>query len=303
MELPVDLKNKIVKYLTSLPNIEDKNVQRALISRATLDAQFVNSINFDAPTDPFFQLLVGNLIRFGELKDGRNALEAILNASKSSIGNDRKPYCDLLIQEWQFQRQKGQTFVPGFTHDVIVLYAFRENKPTTDSEDGLVTKFVKSLRKKLSRTFDGTDRYSLCTVCLDGQVDENSELESALVEKLRGAATLLVILSQNYVDAYLLHNMRNELVALFEKRSGLDSTVFVIETHSVQAEERPPELCGLPGFPYVEGYGYASMIHELSCELADRLHALKRRRQSTVHINQTLANTFPTSTYFPHLQK
>ncbi len=115
--------------------------------------QFVNFLNYDMPPAPsaqFFHLLVGSLVRFGELKNRGNALGAVLKASKSYVGVDKKPYFALLIQEWQFQRQKGSTFIPGAAHDVVISYAFRDNKLVSASDEGRVTKFAKNLCKRLN---------------------------------------------------------------------------------------------------------------------------------------------------------
>jgi len=49
----------------------------------------------------FFQLLVSTLNKYGTLNDGRDALEAVLEAAKGSVGRDRRDDCESLIQQLQ----------------------------------------------------------------------------------------------------------------------------------------------------------------------------------------------------------
>ncbi|MBN2267651.1 MAG: toll/interleukin-1 receptor domain-containing protein [Candidatus Babeliaceae bacterium] len=98
-ELPRELRYKITEFLTSLPNIYDNNAQQVLIDRAGLDPQLQQQIKFNASPEQFVQLLISTINKYGILEDGRNALEAILESTKDSIGKDRREYCDLLIQE------------------------------------------------------------------------------------------------------------------------------------------------------------------------------------------------------------
>lgn len=99
MESPFDLQKEIIDFFTSLPNIHESDNQRALVYSAGLDAQLQNQIPFGKPATQFFLFLMSILTNYGQLSDGRNALEAILEAAKSYVGMDRKAYCDTLIQK------------------------------------------------------------------------------------------------------------------------------------------------------------------------------------------------------------
>lgn len=99
MGLPVELNNKIVEFLKSLPNIHDSNSQRALLLGAGLDSGLHDQIYFSGPPAQFFQLLIPTLLSYGTLKDGRDALEAVLEVAKNSVGQDKQRECDTLIQE------------------------------------------------------------------------------------------------------------------------------------------------------------------------------------------------------------
>jgi hypothetical protein len=97
--LAFELNKKIVDFFTSIPNIHDSNNQRALLYSAGVDQALLNQINFAGPPGQFFQLLVPTLVSYGTLEDGREALEAVLEAAKEHVGKDRRKYCDTLIQE------------------------------------------------------------------------------------------------------------------------------------------------------------------------------------------------------------
>ncbi len=91
------LQKEITDFLESLPNIYDSKAQRALIEGAGLDAELQSQIYFEIPPAQFFQLLVPMLLSYGLLKDGRNPLDALLQSAQNRVGQDRKVYCDSLI--------------------------------------------------------------------------------------------------------------------------------------------------------------------------------------------------------------
>ncbi len=98
MELPLTLQQKIVDFLISLPTIQDTNSQQAFIQSVGFDSQLLDKINFAASSDQFFKLLIPILLGYGKLKDGRHALEAVLEAAKGYVGQDRQKECDEILQ-------------------------------------------------------------------------------------------------------------------------------------------------------------------------------------------------------------
>ncbi|MCP4370128.1 MAG: hypothetical protein GY797_18745 [Deltaproteobacteria bacterium] len=136
MEVPVELNNKIVEFLKSLPNIHDSNSQRALLLIAGLDTELQDQIYFSGPPAQFFQLLIPTLLSYGKLKDGRNAVEAVLEAAKNSVGQDKKDYCDMLIQDLQ-------SFRSGQNHNNdLKNSATQFQSPTTESLDTTILRIV-----------------------------------------------------------------------------------------------------------------------------------------------------------------
>lgn len=95
------LQRDIVAFLASIPGIQDRSAQHALIYSAGLDAKLQQCINFSGATAQFFELLVPQLNEYGRLTDGQLALIAVLQAAKEHVGQDRQTYCDTLIHAVQ----------------------------------------------------------------------------------------------------------------------------------------------------------------------------------------------------------
>ncbi len=101
MQAPVELHSKIVEFFTSIPNIHDSDSRRAFVYSVSLDPQLQDLIDFAGPSAQFLQLLVSTLVKYGNLEDGRDALEAVLEAAKKYVGPDKQEYCEVLIQNWR----------------------------------------------------------------------------------------------------------------------------------------------------------------------------------------------------------
>jgi len=55
-----------------------------------LDEGLRTQIEFEGPLQQFCQLLVETLSSYGTLEDGQNALTAVLETAKNSVGQDKK---------------------------------------------------------------------------------------------------------------------------------------------------------------------------------------------------------------------
>lgn len=97
----VELRRKIVDFLTNLPNIDTITMRRTLILQAGLDEQLQTQLVFDGQAAQFVPILVETLIKYGHLNDGRHALEAVLQVAQEFVGQDKRRYCEMLIQELQ----------------------------------------------------------------------------------------------------------------------------------------------------------------------------------------------------------
>lgn len=105
MELST-LKQKIVSFLTSFSNLNDSESQQAFIYSSGLDSFLYHQIAFGKPLNQFAPLLVSTLLAYGRLKDGRWAIKAVLEATKNYIGEDKKAYCDTLLEEIEIHAEE-----------------------------------------------------------------------------------------------------------------------------------------------------------------------------------------------------
>lgn len=101
MEISPKLNEKITDFLMFLPNIHDADSQRALIYRAGLDKEIEISLSVGKPPIQFIPLLITTLTNYGKQKDGRYGIEAILEAAKQYIGQEKQQYCEELLQEFR----------------------------------------------------------------------------------------------------------------------------------------------------------------------------------------------------------
>lgn len=156
-ELPLHLSRNIKEFLKSLPIMESGcSGQSTLIQSACLDPCLVGMIKTDSICAVFVESLVFILNSYGTLEDKRDALEAILEASKNYVGAGRRECCDTLIRECcnlrkqtalpeplqgEFDRLKGRLSplcnmnelikqkptladVQGYVHDLKLLVLF-----------------------------------------------------------------------------------------------------------------------------------------------------------------------------------
>lgn len=110
IEIPSILSKKIITFLQDLPLIYDKGGRLGLLLEANLDQQLLNMIPHEDSTGIFFQQLVQVVVKYGQIHDGRSALEAVLEAAKNRVGRDKQAYCDTLLTEWHAYLHKSDHF-------------------------------------------------------------------------------------------------------------------------------------------------------------------------------------------------
>lgn len=128
----MELHNLMVKLLKSLPNIHDKSERRAFIYSASLDLELEDKIEFEGSTEQFGQLLVKTLGKYGTLKDGRHAFEAILDASKNRVGQEGKELCDETMRILRISEEQGDSIISSEIHAYqISIDIYHLPTPTT----------------------------------------------------------------------------------------------------------------------------------------------------------------------------
>ncbi len=93
------VRSEIEKLLTKFTFFHDTNHRKAISENAGLDQPLLNQIDFEGPTAAFLPLYIKQLSTYGNLKDGRNALQALLEAVKERVGMADKEVIDKLISQ------------------------------------------------------------------------------------------------------------------------------------------------------------------------------------------------------------
>jgi hypothetical protein len=91
------VRSEIQKLLTKYTFFHDRSSRKAISENAGLDQHLLNQIDFEGSTANFLPLYIKQLSTYGNLKDGRNALQALLESLKDRVGMTDKEVIDKLI--------------------------------------------------------------------------------------------------------------------------------------------------------------------------------------------------------------
>lgn len=105
MPLPKELNQQVVELLSTLSNIHDQNGRHAFIQSAGLDSQLQQQIIYSGPPGQFVQLLVSTLDNYGTLANDQDALEAVLEAAKGTVGGNKQTLYIAVIEALRKFRQ------------------------------------------------------------------------------------------------------------------------------------------------------------------------------------------------------
>ena len=124
MKLPIKLQKQIIDFLGSLPIIYNGDGQLGLIYEAGLDQELQNQIPVGKPLSQFLPIFVRLLTDYGKLNDGRYALESFLEVTKNHIGQDKRAYCDALLQAVFNFRQEQHSVSRGVIEIIRLSNSF-----------------------------------------------------------------------------------------------------------------------------------------------------------------------------------
>ena len=93
------LRMAIIDCLKTFPNIEDLRGRRALVAKAGLDAPLAKQISYGGPLHEFCALLVAELEEYGRLKNGRYALQAVIEAVRARADPAERRECELILKD------------------------------------------------------------------------------------------------------------------------------------------------------------------------------------------------------------
>ncbi|MCP4698783.1 MAG: toll/interleukin-1 receptor domain-containing protein [Gammaproteobacteria bacterium] len=160
MQASAELRQKIIEFLKSIAASRTEDSRRAFVYSAGLDARLQDRIDFGGSSEQFWQLCVAELIGYGRLNDGRDALIAVLNAAKEMVGLDRRKECDRLIQAMTAAEQAADVFISyrhqepdsALAHDCAEALKAKGHRVFIDTKIGWGADWVSRIRAALEQT-------------------------------------------------------------------------------------------------------------------------------------------------------
>ncbi|MFX0201109.1 MAG: hypothetical protein ACFFCW_33740 [Candidatus Hodarchaeota archaeon] len=265
--LPFSLQKDIIELLMSLPNSDDIQAQRALVYSAGLDTQLHYQIHFSNSPAQFFQLLIPTLNRYGILEDGRNAIEAVLDSVKNSIGQEGKQCCDRLIHELHkipFTGDYSEPLIPSTKpsleykfikniHNQMKLlrnWAVHDLISTQITAQELAYFFMIAMRAMIHISFTNISIYEKILASLFSPISEK-EMKSKMNEKL---------------ELYLQDTYKALLRELNEEPDPSNNFIYLLNNFVISAHEVGGKLSKLLKTEIQAGsinYFYQSFWHGL----------------------------------------
>ena len=138
-------------------------------------------------------------------------------------------------------------YVPGYGYDIFVSYAQVDDLTGSDDEDGWVSALIKKLKNRLAQLLGRQDNFSLW---YDHQLRHHVSLTPEIMGTLERSATLVVILSQGYLESEWCTRERDTFLKLVEERHRNDGRVFVVERDKFEREGRPRQFGDLLGYHF-----------------------------------------------------
>src|SRR6185436_9294209 len=114
--------------------------------------------------------------------------------------------------------------LPDYSHDIFISYAHADDEVPLGAVSGWVTTLVDELKKVLRRKLGGAG----ADIWMDHQLAGNQRVSEALLARLRGSRTLLLVMSPGYqASPWCQRELVNFLTAADSRKSS--DAVFVIE--------------------------------------------------------------------------
>ena len=126
-------------------------------------------------------------------------------------------------------------------YDVFISYAHVDDEPLPPATEGWVSTLIRSLKVRLAQKIG---RREACTVWMDGLLAGNEPLTPQILDRVREAATMVVIFSPGYRASEWCNREKN---AFLQMAGVLGSRLFIVERDRA---ERPSELADLRGYRF-----------------------------------------------------
>lgn len=189
------------------------------------------------------------------------------------------------------------TYVPGFDCDVFISYAHVDNLKLGQEEDSLgwVHNLAADLKKLLAQKLGRQEwgKIWLDQRMLAGDLPLTPEIHQAV----RHSATLLVILSEGYLQSAWCDQERALFLEAAAQSGGAEGRLFVVQLTEIERERWPEPFADLPGYEFFSkadpdgpartlgimaddpnNLCYAQRLDDLSRELSKRLQTLCKAR-------------------------
>ena len=132
-----------------------------------------------------------------------------------------------------------------FQHDVFVSYAHVDN-PTFGQDKGWVERLVGHLRELLPQKLQRDEP----DIWFDARLPGHEPFPERIREAVTHAATLLVILSENYFSSDWCHQELESFLNAADRTGGASGRIFLVRVDALDPAQRPEALQALLGYEF-----------------------------------------------------
>lgn len=165
-------------------------------------------------------------------------------------------------------------FVPGFEWDVFISYSHVDDLVLTGGpESGWVHIFKDNLQRLLARKLRGTGRGR---VWIDRRLSGNEPFDEKIGQAVSHSATLLVILSEGYLESDWCRRERELFAEAAQGSGGHQGRIFAVRMTDVNHGLWPPELGSQIGYKFFRKENEEAAAHPLGFPVPDPMNPADR---------------------------
>ena len=170
-------------------------------------------------------------------------------------------------------------FVPHYQHDVFISYARVDDEPLLPGDENSC--WVRTLKQALQTLLN--QRAKGANIWMDiADIACNRQLSSEISAGLAGSATLLVIMSNGYLESEWCRKELAAFVDAYGPATG-NGRIFVVHRDEIPFDRWPPQLRELYGYPFYVKDAHTGLAMPLAVPKPDpqekeyfaRLHRLR----------------------------
>jgi hypothetical protein len=138
-------------------------------------------------------------------------------------------------------------YVQGYEHDVFVSYAHVDNEQLPGMSSGWVTALIESLDVFVNQKVKHSGKVD---IWIDHKLAGNAPLTDTLMKTVENTATMLVVLSNRYMNSAWCEKEREAFLDHVEQRARGASRVFLVVPDRLEFEERVPQFRDIAGYDF-----------------------------------------------------